>query len=228
MNNINKFHTNGYDILTNKVSRETIDYLKSYTLELKNRMISNPQFEKNTKPNGTGTYGRFHDMASSSPLADDSENKKLFNVYTSQLMYEICKFYLMREKFYLFNDQVVVKLPKEPFHFEPHKDNQFGPTGPFPNRWDLKTLNCMIVLDDINDKNGGFKVKNRNTLQWDDLKLLQGDVLVMDGDTFHQSGDNKSDSPRRVYICHYSTEPLGKNFKRGFYFKRFYGELSKI
>ena len=49
MNNINNFHTNGYDILSNEVPRETIDYLKSYTLELKNRMISNPKFE--TIPN---------------------------------------------------------------------------------------------------------------------------------------------------------------------------------
>lgn len=225
MNNINNFHTNGYDILSNEVPRETIDYLKSYTLELKNRMISNPKFETDTKPNGSGVYGRFHDMASSSPLADDSENKKLFNVYTSQLMYEICKFYLMRDKIYLFNDQVVVKLPNEEFSFEPHRDNQFGP---FPNRWDLKTLNCMIVLDNIDDDNGGFKVKNRNTLQWDDLKLLQGDVLVMDGNTFHQSGKNNSNLPRRVYIGHYSTEPIGKNFQKGYYYKRFYGEHSKI
>ena len=86
----------------------------------------------------------------------------------------------------------------------------------------------MIVLDNIDDDNGGFKVKNRNTLQWDDLKLLQGDVLVMDGNTFHQSGKNNSNLPRRVYIGHYSTEPIGKNFQKGYYYKRFYGEHSKI
>ena len=38
-----------------------------------------------------------------------------------------CKFYLMRDKIYLFNDQVVVKLPNEEFSFEPHRDNQFKP-----------------------------------------------------------------------------------------------------
>ena len=99
MLNINQFHSHGYDILSNQVPRETIDYLKSYTLELKERVISNPQFETETKPNGSGVYGRFIDMASSFPLADDSENKKLFDVYTSQLMYEICNFYLMRDEF---------------------------------------------------------------------------------------------------------------------------------
>jgi len=225
MLNIVDFHRHGYDILPNQVPRETIDYLKSYTLELKERMISHPQFETETKPNGSGVYGRFIDMASSFPLADDSENKKLFDVYTSQLMYEICNFYLMRDEFYLFNDQVVVKLPNEDFSFEPHRDNQFGP---HPNRWDLKTLNCMMVLDDINDKNGGFQVRNRKTRKWDILNLLEGDILVMGGNTFHQSGNNKSDSPRRVYIGHYSSESIGKNFQKGYYYNRFYGDNTKV
>ena len=61
MLNINQFHSHGYDILSNQVPRETIDYLKSYTLELKERVISNPQFETETKPNGSGVYGRFID-----------------------------------------------------------------------------------------------------------------------------------------------------------------------
>ena len=39
-------------------------------------MRSHPQFETETKPNGSGVYGRFIDMASSFPLADDIENKK--------------------------------------------------------------------------------------------------------------------------------------------------------
>ena len=212
------FRKNGYDILSNQVSNKTLYYLKKYTLELKNRMISNPNFETETKLNGSGIFGRFHDMASSSPLANDSENKKLFDVYTSRLMYEICTLYLMTDEIYLFNDQVVVKLPSEDFSYESHRDNQFGP---YPNRYDLKTLNCMLVLDDITDENGGFHIKNKNTRQWDSVSLFEGDILVMDGNTYHKSGNNKSDSSRRVYICHYSCESIGENFGKGYYHERF-------
>ena len=126
MNNINNFHTNGYDILSNEVPRETIDYLKSYTLELKNRMISDPKFETDTKPNGSGVYGRFHDSRIIVTTYEiDSENKKLFNVYTSQLMYEIYRIYLMRDKIYLFNESGG-QTSNEEFSFEPHRDNQFA------------------------------------------------------------------------------------------------------
>ena len=142
----------------------------------------------------------------------------LFDVYTSRLMYEICTLYLMTDEIYLFNDQVVVKLPSEDFSYESHRDNQFGP---YPNRYDLKTLNCMLVLDDITDENGGFHIKNKNTRQWDSVSLFEGDILVMDGNTYHKSGNNKSDSSRRVYICHYSCESIGENFGKGYYHERF-------
>ena len=86
----------------------------------------------------------------------------------------------------------------------------------------------MMVLDDINDKNGGFQVRNKKTRRWDILNLFEGDILVMSGNTFHQSGNNKSDSPRRGYIGHYSCEPIGKDFQNGYYYNRFYNDNAKI
>ena len=215
---LDKYNKNGYIILEDILSDDTLHYLKEYTLVLKNRMISNPHFETFTKPNGSGYYGRFHDMASSSPLADDSENEKLFDIYTSKMMYDISVKYLQTNEVYLFNDQVVVKLPNEPFHYESHRDNQYGP---FPNRSDLKTMNCMLVLDDFSDENGGFEIKNKDTDKWDSVYPKEKDILLMDGNTYHKSGINKSDNPRAVYICVYSTESIGKDFDKGYYYETF-------
>jgi len=212
------YNRNGYLILENCVPIDVLSYLKKYTLILKERMISNPDFETFTKPNGSGYYGRWHDMASASPLASESENKKLFDIYTSKMMYEISVKYLQTEEVYLFNDQVVVKLPQEEFLYESHRDNEYGP---YPVRQDLKTMNCMLVLDNFSDENGAFHIKNKDTRQWESVSLFEGDILVMDGNTYHKSGKNKSDSHRRVYICHYSCESTRKDFGKGYYHERF-------
>ena len=85
----------------------------------------------------------------------------------------------------------------------------------------IKTMNCMIVLDDFTDDNGAFYIKNIHTDSWDTIYPKVGDILLMNGDTYHKSGNNISENSRAVYICVYSTEPFGKNFDRGYYYERF-------
>ena len=62
---------NGYDILENKIPSDVIDYLQSYTLEVKERIL--PLLGQ-VKPNGSGIYWRGLDMASQSPVSSDIEN----------------------------------------------------------------------------------------------------------------------------------------------------------
>ena len=35
--------------------------------------------------------------------------------------------------------------------------------------------------------------------------------------TLHKSGENKTNNPRALYACVYSSKPLGKDFDQGYY-----------
>ena len=125
----------GYDILENKIPSDVIDYLQSYTLEVKERIL--PLLGQ-VKPNGSGIYWRGLDMASQSPVSSDIENDKLYSVFASRFMYDVITEFIPEP--YFFNDQIVVKLPHEDMKFELHRDNQYGP---YPND---KTLVKLIFL----------------------------------------------------------------------------------
>lgn len=199
-----------YKIINNIVPEEVISFLQEYTLELKTRLDNNTLQEKNV---GSGVYWQGIDMASSFPLASTEENLKLFNVYTSNFMYDLITDYIPFP--YLFNDQVVVKMPGEEFEFGPHCDNQFGP---LPEDKELLTINCMIALDDFTDENGAIKVLDE---EWITLYPKKGDILMIEGNTIHASDNNKSNLPRRAYLCVYSNKSIGKNFQKGYYYEPF-------
>lgn len=199
-----------YKILENVVPKHYIEYLQDYTLEIKKRI---KPLEGEYKPIGSGIYWKGIDMASSCPLSSDSENKKLFDLYTSKFMYDIITPYISNP--FLFNDQIVVKEPHEEFSFEPHRDNQFGP---FPDDKDLLTINCMLVLDDFTEENGAISVLDNN---WITLYPKKGDILMIEGNTFHSSKINLSNHPRRAYLCVYSNKSIGKDFQQGYYYNKF-------
>lgn len=199
-----------YRLIENCIPSHTVEYLQQYTLEVRNKVNGVLGQKKNV---GSGTYWKGLDMASSFPLASPQENELLFKIYTSMTLYRIVLEHMQHP--YLFNDQIVVKLPGEDLEFLPHYDNQYGP---YPNDKDLLTINCMLVLDDFTKENGGIRVLEK---KWVDLYPKKGDILIIDGNTFHASGHNKSDSPRRAYLCVYSNKPIGKNFQQGFYYQAF-------
>ena len=201
---------NGYDILENKIPSDVIDYLQSYTMIVKERLV--PQIGKD-KEVGSGIYWKGLDMASMASICTDDENYKLFNVYTSKFMYDVITDYIPEP--YLFNDQIVVKLPHEDMKFEPHYDNQYGP---FPNDKELVTINCMLILDDYTDENGAIKVFDE---RWITLYPKIGDILLIEGNTLHSSENNNSDYSRRSYICVYTNKSIGKGFQQGFYHEQF-------
>ena len=153
-------------------------------------------------------------MASKCEAMSGLENKKLFDIYTSKFMYDIITPHIPNP--FLFNDQIVVKEPYENFDFEPHRDNQYGP---YPFDETLVTINCMLVLDDFTPENGFIQVYDNN--EWISLFPEKGDVLLINGNTLHKSRKNKTDKPRRAYLCVYSDRPIGKGFQNGFYYERF-------
>lgn len=204
-----------YELLHNVVPQPMIEYLQSYTSEIKRRITP---LEGQQKPNGSGVYWKGLDMASSCELSTDEENQKLYDIYTSNFMYNLITKYIPDP--YLFNDQIVVKQPHEWFEFQPHRDNQFGP---HPNDKTLITINCMLVLDDFTEENGAIKVFDN---EWVTLYPKKGDVLLIEGNTLHSSEMNKSNQPRRAYLCVYSNKSIGKGFQKGFYYEKFNNNLT--
>ena len=182
-----------YEILRGVIPTDSLEKARKATLELKKWLIDNALIGMSSNL-GTGTYWRGIETASRiSPT--------LHKLYTSDFMKSIVSKY-MSEAYY-YNDQVVVKMPGEPFEFEDHCDNNYAPNG-------LHQINFMWVLDDITPESGGFRVEGK------EVSLNAGDILVLDGNTFHGSGRNFSTNPRRVWACTYTTtDPDYLNFFSG-------------
>jgi hypothetical protein len=180
-----------YEILRGVIPSDSLEKARKATLELKNWLIDNAMLGMASNL-GTGTYWRGIETASRiSPT--------LHALYSSDFMKSLVSEY-MSEAYY-YNDQVVVKMPKEPFAFAKHYDNQYAPEG-------LHQINFMWILDDITPESGGFKVEDVPV----DLKA--GDILVLDGNTVHASGINFTEKPRRAWACVYTTTP--SNYKKFF------------
>lgn len=199
-----------YKLFKNVLNASTLDYLRKYTLKVK-EMIE--PMEGMPKENGSGGYWKGIDMASSIPIASNEDNQKLFELYTSQGMYQLVS--PMIPDPYLFNDQIVVKKPGENFKFDEHFDNQYGP---YPDDKSLITMNFMLVLDDFNNENGAIEVYDN---EWIKLYPSAGDILMIEGNTLHRSGPNNSNAVRRAYLCVYSNRSIGKDFQNGFYYQPF-------
>jgi hypothetical protein len=196
-----------YKVFKQVIPQETLVYLQDWTLFTKEICEF---YRGKPKANGSGVYWQGLDMASQCPLTTEQQNKKLFEVYTSQWMYDLVSQHIPKP--YLFNDQIVVKLPGEQFNFSPHRDNQFGP---LPDDANLVTQNFTLVLDDFTQENGALQVWENK--QWHTLLPKAGDIIMIEGNTIHKSAANNSDKPRRVYICHYTDRPIGESFQKGFY-----------
>jgi len=203
----------GYELLENVISKDDIEYLQEYTLLVKRRVI--PKIGS-SRSEGGGIYWRGIDMASKFSMSSQEENKRLYDFYTSNFMYDIARNHIKNP--YLFNDQIVVKLPNERFWFEPHFDNQYGPE---PNDKELVTINCMLILDDFTQENGAISLKSTISNTWRTIYPKTGDMLLIDGNTMHSSKRNKTDKVRRAYICVYANKPIGEGFKEGYYYKKF-------
>ena len=76
----------------------------------------------------------------------------------------------------------------------------------------------MLILDDFTKENGAISVLDD---EWITLYPKVGDILMIEGNTYHSSKINLSNQPRRAYLCVYSNKSMGKNFQRGFYYEKF-------
>ena len=131
---------------------------------------------------------------------------------------------------YLFNEQYVVKAAKVGSKFAWHQDS--GYIGHYHRPY----LSCWCALDDMSEANGTIYVLpyDRAGMTPDDLFdhdvedgsndkvgyhgddpgvaaiVPAGSVVVFSSRTFHRSGANTTDRPRRSYLTQYSAEPIMK------------------
>ena len=52
------------------------------------------------------------------------------------------------------------------------------------------------------------KVKNKDTGEYDLVEAKAGDIIAIDGNTYHRSDHNKTDKIRAMYACVYSTKQM--------------------
>ena len=212
MVDVEKFKEQGYTIISNYISEEKIEDCKNICLSIRN-------YEKK----------QVISLAS-------FRSPKLFKYYTSDFMYDVATQLLETDIIYLFNDQIVVKLPNKSFKFEKHTDNAHGPHNDLALQNKFKTITCAWILDDFTYSNGPISILNKGTNEWDTPLPKKGDMVIWDGNTLHESSINESNKERAVWLCVYSThnlkliKPFNFNFfkNKNWYSDRFEKNMIKF
>jgi len=140
-------------------------------------------------------------------------DETLYSLYTSDTMLRLSQD-ILGDTVYLFNDQIVIKLPNDTLDFVAHYDNQYGPN----SDGTIHTVNLCWILDDFTDANGGLDVKNQDDGEWVKLYPKRGDIVAINGNTYHRSGKNKTNESRGLYACVYTESPIHLD---GFYTNKF-------
>jgi ectoine hydroxylase-related dioxygenase (phytanoyl-CoA dioxygenase family) len=192
----------GYVIYKNIIPNDFLEKVKKSSIILKENILQNNLLET-PKEYGTPKFCRHLDMAS-------KFDPELYELYTSNLMLSIAKDLLKKDSIYLFNDQLVVKMPHEEFSFVAHTDNTYGPDPQAAINGNFRTITCAWVITDLTENNGPISILNKQTNQWDTPLAKAGDLIVWDGNTTHQSGKNESDNPRIIWVLVYSTHNLSQ------------------
>lgn len=196
MSKLNQFREDGYVILENIIPLKYLQAARKVTLELKQYLIDNGLIGTE-KEFGAPFYWSGIDMAG-------MLSNELYEMYTSGFMYDIASMYLEADP-YLFNDQIVVKMPDEDFEFSPHYDNQYGPDPEGALNGTFKTITCAWILDDFTELNGPISLQNKNTEKWVTPLPKAGDIMIWDGNVIHKSGINRDINSRRIWLNVYST-----------------------
>ena len=200
--NLETFNSQGYIHLKNVIPPNLLKISQVETLHMKNHLVKKGVIGLQRYDAGTGQWWGGIEMAS-------SLNSRLLKCYTDNFMYDLSSYYLNTQNVFLFNDQVVVKLPNEEFQFNEHFDNQYGPDLHESRNGIYKTINFSWILDDFTDESGTLELCNTSNGEWEKLYPKTGDIIAIEGNTLHRSSENRSNKPRRLYACVYSTKNIG-------------------
>ena len=217
---LEEYKTYGYTVVENFLTPEELKIAQWETLKLKRWLNI---YNMKGKPRDAGT-GRYWEGVECAGLL----SPELMKLYTSKKQYETAKLFLETDDVYLFNDEVVVKMPQEEFEFMLHTDNDWGPDPQAAKRGDYKSVNINWMLDDMTKKNGPVKFMNKRTKRFESPLPKAGDVIIFDGNVLHASQRNMSDKVRRCWATIYTNKNIGYFFENKKYplplFKGFYTE----
>lgn len=202
---LEQFNRAGYVVIRNVIPADILEDVKKRSIDLKYKYLNRVG---EMRHNGSGSFWQGLELAS-------TLDPNLWKSYTAPFMYDIAKKFLQTEP-YLFNDQIVVKLPNDSFGFDVHWDNQYGPDPEGAIQLKFKTINCSWSLTPMDHINGQLQCMDASTGIWYDIPTNAGDIVIMDGNTLHKSTANESEFPRCLYACVYTSEAMG-NFQSGFY-----------
>jgi hypothetical protein len=207
---LEKFREQGFIHLENVIDPLLLTHTRELAINLKKKY---QYFEGQPRHNGSGLFWKGLEMAS-------TLDPRLYTSYTDPVMFELAKTYLEVEEPFLFNDQVVVKLPNDNFGFPEHFDNQYGPDPKGALNGEFKTINFCQILTDMPLETGPLSCLNKKTGQWEVILAKAGDIIAIDGNTLHRSSTNTSVNIRALYACVYSSHAIG-DFQKGFYNEKF-------
>jgi hypothetical protein len=185
----NNYQLRGWELISEVIPKSQIDAIKENALPMRHKS------HEFSKWDGISCAGRF--------------NGDLMEFYTSDAMRSVAES-ILGSKTYLFNDQVVYKLPHDGMTFEAHFDNQYGTN----IDGSIHTVNLSVVLDDFTPWNGTLSLQNEDDGEWVTVYPKAGDIIAIRGSTLHKSTENISMSPRGLYACVYTESPMNMT---GFY-----------
>lgn len=197
----NDFTKYGYVVYKNLIPEELVKVAQDISLKAREKIYYGKLAGQ--KRHNDRVYWNGLEMAS-------KDYPELFDLYTSDFMYDIANELLNTDEIYLFNDQITTKLPNDGFVFDEHTDNSLGPNPTLASEGWYSTITCCWVLDDFTAENGAIEIKNKTSGEYDTLYPKTNDIIVWDGETPHRSGPNNSDNPRRTWLQVYSTTDVTK------------------
>ena len=180
------YKEHGWVHIENVIPQNLIDIVTEVSQECKQIAVGN---EHTPAPYGTRLHWKGLGCAS-------KYEPRLLECYKSEVNRRIATELLQTENLYLFNDQIVLKLPNEEFEFEEHYDNQYSSNR--DNR--IHTINLSWILDDFTDDNGTLNMSGTN------IYPKRGDIVAIRGDMIHSSKPNISDKSRLLYACVFTAQ----------------------
>lgn len=143
----------------------------------------------------------------------------------SDLMAEVCRA-TIGDTAYLFYDQYVVKAAEKGIPFSWHQDSGYlgFPHHPYVTVWaavdDMTTENGTVsvlpfstigirtLVEHVRDPRTGDKTGYFGSEPGVTAVVPAGSIVVLSSLSFHRSGPNTTDKPRRAYVTQYSPEPI--------------------
>lgn len=190
------YKKHGWVHIENVIPQNLIDIVTEVSQECKQIAVEN---EHTPAPYGTRIHWKGLGCAS-------KYEPRLLECYKSEVNRKIATELLETDTLYLYNDQIVLKLPNEEFEFEEHYDNQYSSNR--DNR--IHSINLSWILDDFTDDNGTLNMSGQQ------IYPKKGDIVAIRGDVIHSSKPNISNKSRLLYACVFNgNEPvIHENFYR--------------